>query len=153
AQVDAARRQRLLNHHDAKVRERAAKLFAATGDRAKVVEAYRDVLSLAGDVTRGRAVFLKSCATCHRLEGAGHAVGPDLTTAAGKTGLYFLTEILDPNRTVDSRYMQYVALTAAGRTFTGVLASETATGVTIRGPDGAEQQLLRTDLDELRNTG
>ena len=64
-----------------------------------------------------------------------------------------MQEILDPNRNVDSRYVEYVAQTKAGRTFNGLLAAETASSITLRGQEGKEQVLLRTDLDELSSGG
>src|SRR5262249_17300940 len=101
----------------------------------------------------GKAVFLKNCAACHRLHGDGHEVGPDLAALANKSAEYLLTEILDPNRNVDTRYVDYVATTHDGRTFTGILASETATGIVLRGQEGREQTLLRTELETLHSTG
>jgi putative membrane-bound dehydrogenase-like protein len=153
-QLDARARQRLLGHRDAGVRERAARLFAGSGaDRRKVVDEYRGVTALAGDRARGKAVFARRCATCHRLDDVGHAVGPDLASLANKSPLYLLTEVLDPNRNVDTRYVEYLAVTKAGRTFAGLLAAETTTGITLRGQEGKEQVLLRADLDELQSTG
>jgi putative heme-binding domain-containing protein len=153
--LDATRRQRLLLHRDPKVRARAAALFdgAASPDRRKVLEEYRGAAELPGDARRGKAVFAKSCAGCHRLEDVGQAVGPDLRALSNKSPLYLLTEVLDPNRNVDTRYVAYVAVTRAGRTFTGVLASESATSILLRGQDGKDQVLLRADLDEFQSTG
>jgi putative membrane-bound dehydrogenase-like protein len=155
AQFDAQHRQRLLGHRDEGVRARAAAIFAGgtNPDRRKVLEQYGDVVSLAGDRARGREVFAKTCAPCHRIEGVGTAVGPNLAALANKTPQYLLTEILDPNRNVDSRYVEYTAVTKAGRTFTGLLAGETAINITLRGQDGKEQVLLRTELEELTSAG
>jgi putative heme-binding domain-containing protein len=154
-EVDAARRQRLLNHRDKEIRTLAARVFdgAVSPDRRKVLTTYNDALTLSGDSQRGKTVFAKSCAVCHRLENVGHAVGPDLQALANKTPLYLLTEILDPNRNVDSRYLAYNAVTQAGRTFTGILAGENSTSITLRSQEGKEQVLLRTELDELQSTG
>jgi putative heme-binding domain-containing protein len=153
--IDAARRQRLLASKSEPIRSRAAQLFAqpASGDRAKVVAAHQDVLTRTGDQARGKEIFTKSCASCHRVGTIGNAVGPDLTGLANKTAAYLLTEILDPNRNVDSRYITYVAVTQAGQTLSGVLADETATSITLRGQDGKEQTILRGDLDDLVSTG
>src|SRR5205807_8363008 len=60
-----------------------------------------------------------------------------------------LTAVLDPNRSVEARYINYVAVTKNGLTLTGVLASETGNSVTLLGPDGKQQVILRTDLEEL----
>jgi putative membrane-bound dehydrogenase-like protein len=155
AQLDAARRQRLLQHKSAGVRERAAKLFAASidPDRQKVVDAYESVLSLSGDSKRGAEIFAKTCATCHKLGDVGHEVGPDLASLGDKSPQALLIAILDPNRAVEARYVNYTARTNAGLTYTGVLASETGNSVTLVGPDGKKQVILRTDLDELISSG
>src|SRR5262249_10832252 len=126
---------------------------AADADRRKVLDAYRAALKQPGDRARGKAVFLKNCASCHRLHGDGHEVGPDLAALASKSAEYLLTEILDPNRNVATRYVAYVATTHDGRTFTGILASETATGIVLRGQEGREHTLLRTELEKLYSTG
>ncbi|OWK36302.1 membrane-bound dehydrogenase [Fimbriiglobus ruber] len=153
-QVDAGRRQVLAAHPDAAIRARADKLLAGGSDpnRVKVIEASKPALALEGDRTRGKAVFARVCAACHLVDGVGTTVGPDLTALANKTPLYFLTEILDPNRNLDSRYAEYWATTTDGRTVSGVLAAETATGVTLRGQQGKEETILRTDLESLRGT-
>jgi putative membrane-bound dehydrogenase-like protein len=155
AQIDAPRRQRLLKDKSPAIRERAAKLFAAAinPDRQKVLDAYQDVLKLPGGAGRGRAVFTKSCSTCHRLGGIGSEVGPDLAQLQTKTPAYLLQEILDPNRNVDSRYVEYRATTKAGQVFNGVIAAETATSVTLRVAQGRDQVLLRSEIDELESTG
>ncbi len=155
AALDAARRQRLLTHKDESVRARAAKLFAGatSQDRQKVLQEYQAVASMTGNAVRGKAVFAKTCAACHRLHNVGHAVGPDLAALSNKSPAYLLTEILDPNKNVDSRYINYVAATRSGRTFTGILASESATSVALRGQEGKEQVLLRSELELLQSTG
>lgn len=154
-QIDAARRQRLLTHKDEKVRKRAAALFtdAASADRRKVLAAYADAVALKTDAPRGKVVFAKHCAACHRLEGVGHDVGPDLAALANKTPLYLLGEILDPNRNLDTRYQQYVVTTKRGLSHTGLLASETATGLTLKLQEGKTQSLLRSDVEEMQSSG
>src|SRR5207249_8250471 len=70
-EIDAARRQRLLQQKSPALRERATKLFASVvnTDREKVVESYRSVLAMKGDPKRGVQIFAKTCATCHRFQG------------------------------------------------------------------------------------
>src|SRR5260370_26336860 len=131
AERDAARRQRLLQHKSTGVRQRAAKLFAAAidPDRQKVVDAYQSVLNLQGDPRRGAEVFAKNCATCHKLGGVGYEVGPDLASLGDKSPQALMIAVLDPNRAVEARYLNYTATTKAGLTHTGVLASETGNRV------------------------
>src|SRR5579883_701399 len=56
AQVDAARRQRLLAHRQESIRRRAAKVFEGTisTDRRKVLDEYKEAVNLAGDRRRGK---------------------------------------------------------------------------------------------------
>jgi putative membrane-bound dehydrogenase-like protein len=155
AEIDTARRQRLLMDEDESIRSAASKVFngAASPDRHKVLRDYGAVLTMMGDRERGKAVFAKSCAPCHQLEAIGHVVGPDLAALANRTPAYLLSEILDPNRNVDSRYVEYQARTASGRTITGLLAGETATTVILRWQEGKQETILRGDLEELRSSG
>ncbi|HSI32213.1 MAG TPA: PVC-type heme-binding CxxCH protein [Tepidisphaeraceae bacterium] len=155
ADIDPARRQRLTQSGPGNLRARAAKLLAgATNpDRQKVIDAYAPALTLTGDFARGKDLFAKSCATCHRLAGTGHAVGPDLASVGDKSPEGLLTAILDPNRVVESRYANYIAQTAADeQTHTGLLTAETATSITLLGPEGQTVTILRSDLKDLRSS-
>jgi putative heme-binding domain-containing protein len=155
AEVDAARREQWLKSKDATVRGRAERLFggAANPDRQKVIDAYQSVLTLKGDATRGQPLYVKHCATCHRLGATGGEVGPDLAALAGKPTDYLLTAILDPSRAVEARYVAYVAHLKDGRTLTGVLADESGNRVTLIGIDGKPQVVSRTALESLSSTG
>jgi putative membrane-bound dehydrogenase-like protein len=154
-QVEPARLEQLRKHKDAKLRQRAQKLLAGQGtpDRAKVVKDHQDVLELKGDVTRGKAVFKKTCSTCHRLENVGVEVGPDLLSALrNKTPDALLVDILDPNREVDPRYVEYLVETRAGRIYTGMIAAETASSITLRRAEKAEDTILRNQIDTIQAT-
>ncbi len=155
AQLDAARRQRLVTDKEDAIRKRAAKLFAAAinPDRQKVIDAHQDALKLSGNAARGRAVFAKTCSVCHKLDSVGNEVGPDLAQLQNKSPAYLLIEILDPNRNVDSRYIEYRATTKAGRVYNGLLHAESATSITLRAQEGKEQVLLRGEIEELDSTG
>ena len=64
-----------------------------------------------------------------------------------------LLNILDPNRDVKPQFLSYVLVTTGGRVLTGMIAAETANSLTIRKPDGADETVLRVDIEELRSTG
>jgi putative heme-binding domain-containing protein len=156
AEIDAVRRQRLLDHKDKAVRERAAKVFTggANPDRQKVIDAYAaEVPKLTGDAARGQKVFAKTCAVCHKLGGVGNEVGPDLASLNDKSNEYLLVAILDPNRAVEARYVRYIAETKSGLTLSGVLTAETGSSITLVGTDGKAQTVLRTELESLASTG
>ncbi len=61
--------------------------------------------------------------------------------------------VLDPNREVSPNYLEYVVLLKNGKTTTGVIAAETPTSVTLRRSEGAQETILRGDIEELSNTG
>ena len=72
---------------------------------------------------------------------------------ANKTKDSLLVDLLDPNRDVDPRYVNYVAVLQDGRTATGLIAAETTTSVTLRRSGGFDETILRTDIDRLTSTG
>lgn len=154
SELDATRRQRLLGHADAAVKARAERVLSGSlnADRQQVLSDYASVATLTGDVERGRESFRKNCSTCHRLDEMGTAVGPDLQALSNKPAAFFLQEILDPNRNLDSRYMSYTALTDSGRIVSGLLAAETATAITLRGAEGKEETLERGEIERLSST-
>jgi len=153
-ELDAARRERLLQHREKTVREQAAKLLAGAinADRRKVLGAYQSALTLNVDAARGRGVFTKTCATCHKLDGVGHEIGPDLAALKDKSPESQLVAILDPNRNVESKYLNYIAVTSEGRSFNGLLTNETGNSITLLAPEGKKHVILRSDLEELTST-
>ncbi len=151
--IDAARRQRLLNLSDAALRSQAERHFMNDTPRADLLREYQEALALKGDAARGQLLFQKQCANCHKWQETGHAVGPDLASIGNRTPAYLLAEILDPNRTIDNRFVEYLALTKAGLLHSGVLVSESSTSITLRGQESKEHVLLRRDIEELRATG
>jgi putative membrane-bound dehydrogenase-like protein len=154
-EIDAIRRQRFLQHKEAQVREEAAKIFASATnpDRRKITDLYWLQLPARADAANGAKLFAKSCATCHKLGDIGQNVGPDFASIGDKSPQGLLTAILDPNRAVEARYINYVASTKKGLIVTGILTSETSTSITLTANDGKQHQLLRNEIDELSSTG
>jgi len=155
-QIDLARRELLMRSRNADVKKRASALQAKLGisSRTQVLNKYQPALKLDGSVEQGKTLFTKTCASCHQLQGQGHVVGPDLLGALGnKTTEAIFVDILDPNREVDPRYVNYVVVTKAGRTLTGIISSESSSSITFKRAEGIEETVLRTDIDEVQGTG
>ena len=152
-EVDAAHRQRLLALPDEALRARASRLLAASKGRNEVVRAYRAAADRSGDPALGERTFARLCASCHKIGGLGHEVGPDLRALTDTSPEAWLVAILDPNREVDARYLNYTAATGDGRVASGLIASETGNSITLKRQDGQAEVILRADLDELKNTG
>lgn len=154
-QIDLARRPLLVNHRNQELAALARSAFGKeqaglSGDLQAAVKA---ALKPTGDRQRGADVFAKQCMTCHKIGDKGHAVGPDLTATQFREPESFLTHVLDPNQFVAPNYVQYVLGDLGGRVFTGLIASETASSVTIRRADGIDDVILRSQIDELTSTG
>jgi len=154
-QVDLANQQRLLDHKNERIRSRAAKLFSSvsSASREEVLKQYESIDLEKGDLERGRQVFVKQCASCHRLDGTGHAVGPDLAALTDQSKSFLLTAILDPNKAIDGRYASYLAVTDDGKLNTGILVSEQSNSITLKAQQGKMLTILRTQIEELINTG
>jgi putative heme-binding domain-containing protein len=155
-QFDARRRQQFVTSRSKAVREKAEKVLAGAVDpnRQKLVETYLAAAAGArGDAMHGKAAFVKRCANCHKLEGAGSAVGPDLAPLVGRPADYLLTSILDPNRAVEDRYVEYVALTTDGRQLTGILVEETGASLTLAAPEGKTFTISRSELEQIKSSG
>ena len=154
-ELDGPTRTMLERLSDTSQRERAAKILArsAPPQRSEALARYQSALKLPGDATRGASVFAKNCHTCHQRQGQGHRVGPDLSGIAGRAPDALLSDIIDPNREVAPDYATLAVATRNGQSFAGLLAEETATTLKLRRADGVEDNLLRTEIDELRSTG
>jgi putative heme-binding domain-containing protein len=148
--LNAQQRPLFLKHQDAAVRERASKLFATVaGDRHKAFEQSKAALALRGDGAHGRDVFKTLCASCHRLEREGFAVGPDLFDIRNQPKESILFQIVVPDAEVAPAFAPYLVETRDGRTLSGLLASETATSITLRLPLAQEETLLRNNVAKL----
>jgi putative heme-binding domain-containing protein len=152
--LDPSTIQRLKTYADGAVRERAAQALAASAStRSEVLAAYQTALELEGNLDHGRELFRKHCAVCHRREGYGTEVGADLATVITRTPEALLVNVLDPNREVDPKFIQYNIVTVDGLTHSGVVSAETASTVTLTGAEKATQTVPRADIDVMESTG
>lgn len=147
--LDSNRVHFLLNHPDGAIKEKATALLGSRKPTARdeVVEKYRPALTMAGDVEKGRALFIEQCSKCHQLEGKGFAVGPDLASIGARGAEAILLNVLDPNREINPAYVNYTIETKDWETYSGIIASETATSVTVRRANGEEDTLLRVNIE------
>jgi len=154
-EIDPATRQALEKFSDAEIKARAIELFksAVSPDREAVVQKYRPALKLAADQKRGAAVFEKNCAVCHRMQGVGANVGPDLSGTGQQPRETLLVQILDPSRQVLPDFVAYNAETKSGESYSGFIANESATTVTLRRANEPDITFKRSELKELKTSG
>jgi putative membrane-bound dehydrogenase-like protein len=145
---------RLRQHEDETIRRRAEQRFA---DRPisslDQLDKYLQALQSPGEASRGREVFVRHCAGCHRWKDQGQAVGPDLASYQQKPAEAIVIAVLDPNQAIDPRYVNYNATTVDGRTFSGIIQQETATALTLADGKREPVTLARPQIDYLQRTG
>lgn len=124
----------------------------AVGDRQKVFEDFKSVLALKADPTKGRVVFRQHCASCHRLDREGVAVGPDLFEIRSQPKEAILLHIIIPEYEIVPGYVSYIVETKDGRTLSGLIASETAGSITLRRAQGEEESVLRSNVASMSST-
>lgn len=155
AELDPTAREALGRLPDPALLARASTLLAkaAPPDRGEVLRTYQASLIIPGDTGRGGQIFARDCTACHIRRGEGRRVGPDLSGIGGRPASALLQDSFDPNRNVAPDFACVILVTTDGRVASGLLASETANGVTIRQAAGVEQTFLRPEIAELRPTG
>lgn len=121
--------------------------------RSEVVARYRDALREGGRVDRGREVFRENCATCHRVDGLGVEVGPDISDTRTKSREALLVDVLDPTRAIDAGYVSYSVVTEEGERLSGFISARGGAGIRLRGSDGRERTVPRELAGELRADG
>lgn len=153
--VDPARLKLLTDHGDQSIRERAKKIVAKlqVSKRGDVLAAYKPVLEMKGEAARGKEAFKKTCAACHKLEGVGFELAPNLAAMKNRGPEAILLNVLDPNREVNPQYLNYIVQLNDGRTLNGIISAETATSLTLKRADNATDTILRIDIDRLKSTG
>jgi putative membrane-bound dehydrogenase-like protein len=143
-------KRQLLMSRDATLRESArALLDEKAGDREQVLKRYQLALEKTGDPQKGRAVFEQVCAKCHKLNGVGQDVGPDLGTIRHRPSHSILADIIMPNASIAQNYESYVVETSSG-IITGVMSAQTPATITIRQEAGRDEVIRRADIKEMR---
>ena len=121
------------------------------GDRVDV----ELVLAANGNSSRGRERFLNNqsmqCSQCHRVQGSGQSVGPDLDLIGGKRSRReLLDSILLPSKVIDPKYQTHQLLTVDGQVLVGLQVHETDDRVVLRTADGKHHNVDREEIESRR---
>ena len=148
---------RLRTHSDAAVATRATKIIdAVRGPEIKekdtLIAKFTPIVTQPGDPVRGKQLFTQNCAVCHRFNGAGNTVAPDLTGMGAHGPAELIIHVLDPNREVEPNYYAYSVETRDGETYTGVISRENSQSLTLRNASG-DVEIKTADIKSRRNTG
>ncbi len=113
---------------------------------------YREAL-VGGDAEAGRRVFFTkteaACLRCHKVQGVGGDVGPDLAGIGSKQKReYILESIVEPNRQIAQGYESVMLSLINGTIVSGILKGEDAAALKVMTADGAIVTVPRSKIEE-----
>jgi len=116
-----------------------------------------DSTILGGDAQRGRELFFHraalSCLRCHKVDGVGGQVGPDLSdVGARQHRRYLMAAIVDPNQDIAKGYDAVIIETVDGRIISGVVKQENDEQLQIITPQ-SKLVTIAQDMIEARGKG
>lgn len=154
-EIPSTRRSTLLHHEDRSIRDLAAALQEQTkpSGRADVLAGFQPAARLTGMAAHGWELFAQRCAACHLLDGIGRSVGPNLLELTDKSPEALMIAIIDPNRAVLDQYTVYELETTDGRSLAGVIAEESAAGLSLKKAAGELEMINRGAIRSTRATG
>ncbi|MGE5194174.1 MAG: PVC-type heme-binding CxxCH protein, partial [Deltaproteobacteria bacterium] len=123
--------------------------------KRQLIERYKNRLTaeqLAGaNLGAGRALFNKTCASCHVMYGQGKGAGPDLTGSNRRNLDYLLENIIDPNASVAVDFRMTVAALKSGQVVSGLVVEKTEKTLTFQ----TQQDRVvveRSEIEEMQST-
>ena len=152
--LDAARRQRLMQYDNDVVAQRATEVFSELRrpDRQTTLRELQTALKLEGAVTNGAKLFAKHCTNCHG-ENDATRIGPQLKSLTDRSNRTLLHAILDPNEAVEPRYLGYSVELKSGQTYFGIVIAESGNSLVIQTLDGNRREIARSSVEALHSSG
>jgi putative membrane-bound dehydrogenase-like protein len=85
-----------------------------------------------GDAAAGRAVFARTCASCHAVGGEGGRLAPPLDGSGLRTPEGLLAALLYPSRAVEGGYRQWRVKLASGEELAALVVQQDERGLLLR---------------------
>lgn len=154
-ELSAAAVRALSQSNEESIRQRAAQVIGrfrpADADKQKIIAAKKEmILNGKADLAAGHEVARKTCFVCHKLNGEGGEVGPDLT-GVGRSSLdALLANVIDPNQIVGKGYENVVIETKDDRTVSGRLIEEAPTHVKLLASGPKEEIVARSEIATMK---
>jgi putative heme-binding domain-containing protein len=121
-------------------------------------EAYRkSAVTGKGRAERGRALFQDpkgvGCIKCHKAEGQGGAVGPELSSVGAKYSRDdLIASVLYPSAKISSGYEAVVVATTDGRVVTGLVKSDTPDGLELTDAEARAVRIPRAEVEDRKRS-
>jgi putative heme-binding domain-containing protein len=102
-------------------------------------------------LARGHDVFIKAqCANCHRFDGEGKGLGPDLTAVSKRfSAKEILESIIYPSHVISDQYASSNVTDIRGRQFTGLLTVGANESIGIVQSDGRRIDLTKDSIESI----
>jgi putative heme-binding domain-containing protein len=71
---------------------------------------------------------------------------------SSRTKEQILEDILNPSKSIQARYANYVIVTRDGRIHDGIIVSESPGTLTLRRSEGPDETFLRANISEIRSS-
>jgi len=126
--------------------------FNATRNSSDHLRDYRETLA-GGNAERGGEIFFGrtevSCRRCHKIQGNGGEVGPDLSRIGlDKTREYLLESIVDPNRQIAKGFETAILQMDDGVVHAGIIKSDDGIRVSLQRPEGSVIILEKSKIED-----
>jgi len=126
--------------------------FEAARDASDPLAAYRECLN-GGNAFAGRTIFFEKteaqCLRCHKIDGEGGEVGPDLSTIGRENERSYLLEaIVQPNAQIAEGFETLIVATTDGRILSGIVKEETDKALTLIDAEGQYLVLPKAEIEE-----
>jgi putative heme-binding domain-containing protein len=153
--ISAVQARQLIGLRDDALNERVRAIWGdirqTTGEKRKTMDHLRAILIPAiakADVQNGKAIFTKTCATCHVLFGEGKRIGPELTGSNRKNLEYLVENIVDPSAVVGAEFRTKIVQLNDGRVLNGIIREQNDNTITLETAD-TRMVIDRKSIDDL----
>ncbi len=128
-----------------------AKLFPPpAGKENKPIPSMVELLKLKGSVANGRVVYntTGTCSKCHKVNGIGQDVGPDLSEIGKKLSRPAMFEsILYPSAGISHNYENWLVITDEGQSYSGLLVSDTDSEFKLKDEKGIVRTIPTSSIE------
>ena len=126
-----------------------------SNDKSALIASYKKKLNSkafnGASAARGRLVYDKQCAICHKMYNTGGIIGPDLTGSNRADQDYILLNIIDPNFDVPEAYQMTTITKKDGQIFSGNIVSESPSTIELK-MVGLKTTIAKSDIKSRKSS-
>lgn len=126
---------------------------ATSPSKDALIKNYQKSLLMLGQASKGKKIFEKHCANCHKAAGIGYEIGPNLVAMKSRGKAAILSNVLDPNREVNPSFNNYIVQLDDGRSVNGMITNETSNSITLTSAGNKSQTVSRDKIEAIKNSG